>query len=67
MFFFFFILWLSLPEGPAVKKSRPRRWRSGTHPSVSALDETGRAGAVSWPFQSEVASRPGSLAGKETF
>ena len=50
-----------------MKKSRPRRWRSGTHPSLSALDETGRAGAVSLPFQSEVTSRPGSLAGKETF
>lgn len=64
--FFFFILWLSLPEGPAVKKSQPRSWQSGTYPSLLALDETGRAGAVSLSFQSEVASWPGPLAGKET-
>lgn len=67
IFFFFLILWLSSAEGPAVKTSRPRRWQSGMHPSLLALDETGRAGAVNVSFQSEVASWSGSLAGKETF
>lgn len=37
------------------------------HPSLLALDETGRAGAINVSFQGEVASWPGSLAGKETF
>lgn len=50
-----------------MKTSRPCRWQSGMHPGLLALDETGRAGAINVSFQSEVASWPGSLAGKETF
>lgn len=50
-----------------MKTSRSRRWQLGMHLSLLALDETGRAGTISLSFQSEVASWPGSLAGKETF
>lgn len=50
-----------------MKTSRLCRWQSGMHPGLLALDETGRAGAINVSFQSEVASWPGSLAGKETF